>query len=210
MFEPFTLQGRFVHLLPMQIEHVDGLLEAADRDRSTFEHTPVPKDRDAMVGYVETAIEKRLAGEQVAFATFSVAMQRIVGSTRFYDLTPWDWSARSPGSESRQRHDRPDLASIGYTWLEPRAQRTPINTEAKLLMMGYAFETWKVWGVRLKTDARNFRSRAAIERLGLQLDGVLRADMPAADGTIRDSAVFSMLAPEWPAHRKRLGERLGA
>jgi RimJ/RimL family protein N-acetyltransferase len=208
MFEPFALRGRFVHLLPMQIEHVDGLLEAACRDRSTFEHTPVPADRDAMVEYIEKAVEKRLAGEQVPFTTFSAVMQRIVGSTRFYDLTPWDWSTRSPGSGFLQRHDRPDLASIGYTWLDPLAQRTPINTEAKLLMMGYAFETWQVWGVRIKTDARNRRSRAAIERLGLRLDGVLRADMPAADGTIRDSAVFSMLTAEWPVNRQRLTARL--
>jgi RimJ/RimL family protein N-acetyltransferase len=77
-------------------------------------------------------------------------------------------------------------------------------------MMGYAFETWQVWGVRIKTDARNRRSRAAIERLGLRLDGVLRADMPAADGTVRDSAVFSMLTDEWPVHRKRLADRLAA
>jgi RimJ/RimL family protein N-acetyltransferase len=210
MFEPFTLRGRFVHLLPMQSEHVDALSAAASRDRSTFDLTPVPADRDAMAEYVGAAVEKRLTGEQVPFATFSVALQRIVGSTRFYDLTPWDWSTRSPGSESRQRHDRPDVASIGYTWLEPLAQRTPINTEAKLLMMGYAFETWQVWGVRIKTDARNRRSRAAIERLGLRLDGVLRADMPAADGTVRDSAVFSMLTDEWPVHRKRLADRLAA
>jgi N-acetyltransferase len=210
MFEPFTLRGRFVHLLPMQIEHVDGLVTAASGDRSTFDFTPVPADRDAMAEYVEGAIENRLAGEQVPFATFSVAMQRIVGATRFYDLTPWDWSTRSPGAESLQRHHRPDLASIGYTWLDPLAQRTPVNTEAKLLMMGHAFETWQAWGVRIKTDARNRRSRAAIERLGLQLDGVLRADMPAADGTVRDSAVFSMLRAEWPVHRQRLTDRLAA
>ena len=83
------------------------------------------------------------------------------------------------------------MASIGYTWFRPSGQRTPINTEAKLLMMTHAFEQWQVRAVRLQTDARNARSRAAIERLGLFLDGVIRADRPGADGAVRDSAVFS-------------------
>ncbi len=113
-----------------------------------------------MTGYVETghrANAGRRAGARSS--TVSVAMQRIVGSTRFYDLTPWDWSARSPGSESRQRHDRPDVASIGYTWLEPRAQRTPINTEAKLLMMDHAFETVGGMGGAAPDRRPQFRGR---------------------------------------------------
>ncbi len=100
------------------------------------------------------------------------------------------------------------MACIGYTWLDPSAQRTPINTEAKLLMMGYAFEEWEVRVVRIQTDARNARSRRAIERLGCALDGVVRAERPAADGGVRDTAVYSMLDREWPGHRQRLAERL--
>jgi RimJ/RimL family protein N-acetyltransferase len=131
-----------------------------------------------------------------------------VGATRFYDLTPWDWSSLFPGSESSQRTGRPDVACIGYTWLAPSAQRTGINTEAKLLMMTHAFEHWQVRAVRIQTDARNTRSRAAIERLGCSLDGVIRADRPGADGSVRDTAVFSMLDVEWPDHRPRLLARL--
>jgi N-acetyltransferase len=197
------LEGTFVHLAPMGLEHVDGLLEAATEDRSTFSLAPVPWDRGSMTTYVERSLANREAGEQLPLVTYSRAEQRIVGSTRFYDLTPWDWSSLFPGSSLQQRSS-PDVASIGYTWLRPSAQRTPINTEAKLLMMTHAFEQWQVRAVRLKTDARNHRSRAAIIRLGCSLDGVIRADRPGADGAVRDSAVFSMLATEWPAHRDRL------
>jgi len=95
-----------------------------------------------MAAYIERALAKRESGEQYPFVTWSVESGRIVGSTRFYDLTPWDWTDLFPGSESLQRRDRPDVASIGYTWLEPSAQRSPVNTEAKLLMMSHAFEQW--------------------------------------------------------------------
>ena len=116
----------------------------------------------------------------------SLALGRVVGSTRFYELEPWDWAGISP--RGRGRCPRPacvDRAVIGHTWLDPAAQRTPVNTEAKLLMLDHAFGTWGVRAVRLQTDARNVRSRAAIERLGCTLDGVLRVDRPAADGAVR-------------------------
>ncbi len=203
-----TLEGVLARLEPMRLDHVEGLLDAADEDRSTFAFTWVPSDRAAMTAYVERGIALRDAGEQVPFVTWSRREERIVGSTRFYDLTPWDWSFLSSNLATDQRHDRPDVASIGYTWLARSAQRSGINTEAKVLMMTYAFEQWGVRAVRLLTDARNERSRAAIARLGCTLDGVLRADRPAADGTVRDSAVFSMLANEWPAHKASLIARL--
>jgi len=203
------LVGTFVHLAPLGLEHVDGLLDAATEDRSTFAFAPVPWDRASMTVYVERALAKREEGEQLPLVTYSRPERRIVGSTRFYDLHPWDWSSLFPGSSLQQRSN-PDVAGIGYTWLRPSVQRTPINTEAKLLMMTHAFEQWQVRAVRLKTDARNHRSRAAIQRLGCILDGVIRADRPGADGAVRDSAVFSMLATEWPAHRDRLLARLAS
>jgi RimJ/RimL family protein N-acetyltransferase len=150
---------------------------------------------------------KREAGDHYPLVTTLRDEPRIVGTTRFYDITRWDWSSLFPGSDRHQRHE-PDVASIGYTWLIPSAQRTPINTEAKLLMMTHAFETWGVRAVRLQTDARNDRSRAAIERLGFALDGVIRADRPGADGAVRDTAVYTMVAADWPAHRARLWARL--
>jgi RimJ/RimL family protein N-acetyltransferase len=210
MTERFALEGRFVHLLPMGPEHVDGLLAAAIGDRSTFGFTPIPGDRPGMAAYVDKALTKRESGVHEPFVTWSVAEQRIVGSTRFYDLATWNWADHSPGTDATVRRDRPDVACIGYTWLEPSAQRTPVNTEAKLLMMGHAFDEWEVRVVRIQTDARNARSRRAIERLGCSLDGVIRAERPAADGGVRNSAVYSMLRPEWPVHRRHLIERLRA
>jgi RimJ/RimL family protein N-acetyltransferase len=210
MSDPLILQGRFVELRPMGSDHLEALLAVATRDRSTFEFTPVPWDRASMTVYVDKALAKRESGEHLPFVTFSLAEQRIVGSTRFYDLATWDWAGQPPGAEHLQRTGRPDVASIGYTWLDRRIQRSPVNTEAKLLMIDHAFEGWQVWRVRIQTDVRNARSRAAIERLGLSLDGVLRGDMPGADGTVRDSAVYSMTAAEWPAHRARLEARLGS
>jgi RimJ/RimL family protein N-acetyltransferase len=208
MPELFALEGIHVRLIPMSLDQVDDLLAAAAGDRSTFDFTPVPRDREAMATYVEKAIAHRQAGEQAPFATFSVDHGRIVGATRFYDLTRWDWSTSVPGPDSVPSPGHPEVASIGYTWLAPSAQRTPVNTEAKLLMLGHAFDTWGVRRVRIQTDARNRRSWEAILRIGFSHDGVLRADMPGSDGTARDSAVFSMLADEWPALRRRLLQRL--
>jgi N-acetyltransferase len=208
MTERFSLDGRFVHLVPMGPEHVDGLLAAANADRSTFEFTPVPSDREGMTSYVTKALTKQEAGVQEPFVTWSVADGRIVGSTRFYDLATWNWAEHSPGTDASRRLGDPDVACIGYTWLDPAAQRSPINTEAKVLMLGHAFETWGVRVVRIQTDARNTRSRKAIERLGCALDGIIRAERPAADGGVRDTAIYSMVAREWPEHRARLIHRL--
>ena len=100
------------------------------------------------------------------------------------------------------------MVEIGWTWLAAAAQRTPINTEAKLLMLAHAFDHWRVHRVSLMTDARNQRSRNAILRLGARFDGVLRAARPASDGAIRDTAAFSILEAEWPAVRANLEARL--
>lgn len=215
-----ALLGRHVHLLPLEHAHAGALLAAATEDRSTFGFAPVPWDEATMATYVERALAARAAGDQLPFATWSVDAGRIVGSTRFYGLTPWDWSltrtvpADGDGDGAAppigQRTARPDRAEVGYTWLAPSAQRTPVNTEAKLMMLTHAFEVWRVHAVGIQTDVRNARSRRAIERLGCRLDGILRAERPAADGTIRDSARFSMLAAEWPAAKARLSRRLAA
>lgn len=209
MSELFSLEGRFVRLVPLDRTDLDALLEAATSDPSTFTFTPVPWDRASMTEYVERALAKRESGEHYPFVIVRRGDDGIVGSTRFYDIERWDWEWLFPGSEQRRRSD-PDVVSIGYTWLHPSAQRTPVNTEAKILMMTHAFERWGVRALRLQTDARNTRSRAAIERIGCVLDGVIRADRPAADGTIRDTAVYSMLANEWPAHRRRLADRMAS
>jgi RimJ/RimL family protein N-acetyltransferase len=145
----------------------------------------------------------------VAFATVRRGRDaggddRVVGATRFCEVSHWQW----PPGASHQRHGVPDVVDIGYTWLAGSAQRTPVNTEAKLLMMTHAFEVWGVHRVALQTDVRNERSRSAIERIGGKLDGILRGDRPGADDTVRTSARFSILASEWPEVKARLVERL--
>jgi len=208
--DPLHLEGRFVRLSPLGLEHVDALLAAASEDRSTYGLTWVPSDRPTTIAYVTKAVAASEAGRQLSLATWSIAAGNIVGATRFSSLEPWDWWLCGEEGERRQRHGRPDVIEIGATWLAASAQRTPVNTEAKLLMLTHAFETWEVHAVRFCTDRRNDRSRRAIERLGCTLDGILRAERPGPDGTIRDSAYFSLLAEEWPAAKQRLSDRLAA
>jgi N-acetyltransferase len=158
-----------------------------------------------MAGYLELAFAQAAAGTALPFATVDKARAAVVGSTRFWSLEFWEWPEGHP---LRRPPGVPDALEIGYTWLAPEAQRTAINTEAKLLMLTHAFERFHVHRVNLRTDVRNARSRAAIERLGFKLDGLLRAAFPAADGGIRDTATYSLLASEWPDVRQRLTTRL--
>ena len=129
-----------------------------------------------------------------------------MGATRFCEIAYWQWP---PGAQ-HQRAGVPDVLDIGFTWLAGSAQRTSINTEAKLLMMTHAFEVWEVHRVALQTDVRNKRSWAAIERIGGRLDGIMRADRPGSDDTVRTSARFSIVAEEWPDVKARLATRLEA
>jgi RimJ/RimL family protein N-acetyltransferase len=196
---PVTLAGRLVRLEPLSAAHLEPLVAAA-ADRATYGLTFVPEGPAQMAAYLRDAERARRAGAQLAFATVRAVDGVVVGSTRFTGLEPWAWP---PGSR-HQRRERPDAVEIGHTWLAAPAQRTGINTEAKLLMLRHAFETWEVHGVWLRTDERNARSRAAIERLGARFDGILRADRAGADDTVRNSAYYSILAEEWPALRARL------
>lgn len=200
------LTGSSIRLEPLARAHLDGLLAAALEDRATFGLTPVPSSEAAMLRYVDRAIADREAGLAVPYATVRRDDGRVLGSTRFANVERWDWPEEHPLARPA---DVPDAIEIGWTWLAASAQRTAANTEAKLLMLTLAFEEWKVHRVTLKTDVRNERSRANIERVGGKLDGIVRAHMPATDGGIRDTALYSIVLAEWPTIRKRLEERLG-
>jgi N-acetyltransferase len=197
---PLTLDGRRVRLEALSLAHAEPLLAAADESRANYSLTHVPADAAAMRAWIDLALAEAARGQAVPFATVDKERHRVVGSTRFANLERWQWV--HPPVEPRALG--PDAVEIGWTWLAAGAQRTYVNTEAKLLMLTHAFEVWRVRRVTFKTDARNARSRANIERAGARLDGVWRAHMPAADGGVRDSACFSMLASEWPAARERL------
>lgn len=192
-------------LEPLAKDHIPGLVRAATQARDTYGLTDVPSEESDMLRYVRAALAGRQSGTMLPFATIDRQAQRVVGSTRFGNVEFWKW----PDSNPHQRGENlPDVVEIGWTWLSSDAQRTGINTEAKLLMLTHAFETLRVHRVSLKTDARNERSRKAIERLGAKFDGVIRAAQTAYDGAIRDSAFFSILDSEWAEVKGRLEARL--
>jgi RimJ/RimL family protein N-acetyltransferase len=201
---PAALADDVVVLEPLTPEHVDALWDAASGDRGTYGLTLVPASLEATRGYVEAHLTDQARGTSLPFATRDARTGRVVGSTRFMNIERWTWA---PDNPLRRTDGLPDAVEIGSTWLSPSAQRTAINTHAKLLMLGRAFDEWRVRRVTLKTDARNARSRAAIERLGARFDGVLRANMPAFDGGVRDTAFYSILLGEWPAVRANLAAR---
>ncbi len=187
--ERVTLEGRFVRLEPISERHRDDLLAAAARDPETFRYmsSDLSVGADAWPAYLADALRP----EFVTWATVDAATGRAVGSSRFGDIA--------------LEHGR---AEIGWTWIAPSHQRTAANTEAKLLQLSYAFDQLGATRVALKTDGRNLRSQAAIERLGAVREGTLRRHLRLPDGFIRDTVYFSILAEEWPAVKARLEERL--
>lgn len=197
-----------VRLVPMSLAHVGGLAIAATSDRSTYGLAPVPFDRPSTERYVARALADKEALRAVPFVVELAGA--IVGSYRLMSLEWWTWpegAIQVPG-EPRIAPAPPDVAEIGHAWITPAVQRSPLNTTVCMLLMRHAFDVWGVHRLVLKTDARNTRSRNAITRLGGSFEGIMRAHTPAADGGIRDVALFSVLPAEWPEVRKRLESTL--
>lgn len=199
-----VLTGRHVRLEPLDYCHVDGLVAAATADPSLYQWSPVPQDKVRATTYVETALTWRDAGTAVPFAIIRLDDGVVIGSTRFWNLERWPWPQDHPSHDA----SFPDACEIGYTWLTRSAIRTAVNTEAKLLLLTHAFEVWHVLRVCLHADARNMRSRAAIERIGGQFEGILRSHRLAVDLIPRDSARYSIVASEWPDVKRRLNHLL--
>ena len=200
---PLVLRGPTVTLRPLALDDADTLAAAAAESREQYAFTRVPDGPEDARRYIEGALADRQTRGRLPFAT--LWQDRVVGSTSYLGAERWRWPAGSP----LQRTDRPDVVEIGATWLAASAQRTRCNTEAKRLMLAHAFDVWQVHRVSLKTDARNAKSRREIERLGALFEGVRRADMPGQDGSVRDSAYYSIVRAEWPDVRKRLDAALG-
>lgn len=181
-----TLVGRHARLEAMQREHADDLRIALEGDAlAQLWYTGVPKAAD-VEAYIDTVLDTQAQGRVLPFVIRD-ASGAVVGSTRFYGLDP----------------TVPRL-SIGYTWYAPRVQRTGVNTESKLLLLTHAFETLGCISVVFETSWFNHRSRAAIARLGAKQDGVLRNHTRHADGTPRDTVVFSILDSEWAGVKRNL------
>lgn len=200
---PTILEGDIVRLEPLSPAHVDALVTAG-ADPAVFRWTQLPgmrwsfeqgcreaPTRELMAGYVEQAQGWQRAGTALPFATVSKALDRAVGSTRFANI-----------DVANKR------AEIGWTWLASDWQRSGANTEAKYLMLRHAFERMGCIRVEFKTDRRNDKSRAALQRIGAVQEGILRQHMVLPDGTYRDSVYFSVLDNEWPRVKAELEARL--
>lgn len=180
-----------MRLEPLTQAHAEPLITAAgDGELWNTQVTIIPEPA-GMKDYIQTALDGQSQGRELPFVIISKFSNQIVGTTRFYEISPADRKA-----------------AIGYTWLAKSAQRTPINTEAKLLLLTHAFETWKCVRVELVTDVLNEQSRTAILRLGAEQEGILRKHLILPSGRVRDSVIFSIVDDEWPEVKERLGKRL--
>ena len=185
--EPVTLRDRGVRLEPLALAHEEGLrAAAADGQLWKLRITSVPEPQDTRA-YIEAALKMREDGNRFAFAVVEDATGKVLGSTSYHDIVP-----------------AVKRVEIGYTWYCQSVQRTHVNTTAKLLMMGHAFDTLGCHVVGWRTDNYNFASQKAIERLGAKKDGVLRGHALRRDGTIRDTVMYSMRSGEWPEAKAQL------
>ncbi|HNZ89997.1 MAG TPA: GNAT family protein [Acidovorax sp.] len=192
LVEPVTLRDRGVRLEPLTLAHEAGLaVAAADGQLWRLRITSVPEPQDTGA-YIATALQMREDGTRFAFAVVEDASGKVLGTTSYHDIIP-----------------AVKRVEIGWTWYGKSVQRTHVNTTAKLLMMGHAFDTLGCHVVGWRTDNYNFASQRAIERLGARKDGVIRGHALRRDGTIRDTVMYSMRAGEWPEARAQLHYLLG-
>lgn len=191
---PVSLRGQHVHLAPLGPEHVDSLADAVAGDPEVWRWLSAsPRGRAGVAGVVDAALAEQRAGTRLPFAVLAADSGRAVGSTSFLDIDPAD-----------------RRIEVGWTFLARSVWRTAVNTEAKLLLLGHAFDDLGYERVAFKTHHRNERSQAALARMGAVREGVLRHHVLHRDGTWRDSVYFSVLAGEWPEVRERLAARLAS
>jgi len=194
-----VLEGSIVRLEPLDHRHAPDLAVAAEEDRGSYGFTWVPRAAE-IGGYLDAQLARAAAGQLAPYAQVDRASGRAVGVTAYWEPRLWP------------EGDGLCAIEVGFTWLAASAQGTGLNTEAKYLLFRHAFETWDVARVDLKTDARNDRSRAAIEKTGARFEGVLRnwsrSWVAGEERRLRDSAIFSITAEEWPDRRAGLERRL--
>ena len=191
VLSPTVLEGHGVRLEPLEHAHAADLSHAAADGKLWelwFTSVPSPEKTDA---YIATALAGQEAGHMLPWVVRDLASNRIVGSTRFHDIVP-----------------AVDRVEIGYTWYAASMQRSHVNSACKLLLLTHAFDDIGCAVVGLRTDNFNFRSQKAIEGIGAKRDGVIRHHAARADGTVRDTHIFSIMATEWPDVRRHLTLRL--
>jgi RimJ/RimL family protein N-acetyltransferase len=189
--ESLTLAGRHAALEPLAYAHQDALAEAVrDGDVWKLWYTAVPSP-EGMRAEIERRLALQQAGSMLPFAVRNLASGKIAGMTTYMNI------------DAKNRR-----VEIGSTWYAKSVQRTPLNTECKLMLLRHAFETLSCIAVEFRTGFFNHASRRAIERLGAKQDGILRSHQRYADGSLRDTVVFSIVAPEWPAVKQHLEFKL--
>ncbi|HVN35141.1 MAG TPA: GNAT family protein [Casimicrobiaceae bacterium] len=189
--EPVTLDGRHVRIEPLAHEHADGVrAAAADGELWRLWYTSVPAP-DRTTEWIDIALDMRTRLGAMPFVVREKPVGDIVGATRYFNV------------DATNRR-----LEIGHTWYAKRVQRSAVNTECKLLLLTHAFEALGCIAVEFRTHFFNFASREAIARLGAKQDGILRNHAIMPDGTLRDTVVFSIIAPEWPAVKRHLRFRL--
>ena len=190
---PVTLEGQHVRLEPLAKSHWAALAEVG-LDEELWRWIPMPvRTAEEMAAYIETALDEQKRGVSLPFAIVEKATSRAIGSTRY-------------GNIDRTHH----RVEIGWTWVAREWQRTPVNTEAKFLLLRHAFETLGCMRVELKTDSLNEKSRAAILRIGAQHEGIFRNHMITESGRIRHSAYYSIIDSEWPVVKARLESKMNS
>lgn len=188
---PLALHGQYISLMPLQMDHEESLIEAAtDGQLWNLWFTSIPTPLTTK-SYIETALEEQSQNKSLPFVVIRNSDQKIVGTTRYMNIEPMV-----------------RRLEIGSTWYAQSAQRTPVNTECKFLLLQFAFESVDCIAVEFRTNWFNEKSRNAILRLGAKQDGVLRNHRILADGTYRDTVVFSILNSEWPGVKRNLMYRL--
>jgi N-acetyltransferase len=190
--EPITLEGQFVRLDPLMLEHHAALCEVGLDETLWRWTTNIVRTPDDLKVYMEEAHAAQAAGTALPFATVERATGRVIGSTRFGNI-----------DKGNRR------VEIGWTWLGRSWQRTASNTEAKFLMLRHAFEVWGCIRVELKTDSLNEVSRRAILRIGAKEEGIFRNHMVTYSGRLRHTVYFSIIDSEWPGVKESLVRRLG-
>jgi RimJ/RimL family protein N-acetyltransferase len=184
---PVTLERGPVRLVPLGLQHEEGLAQAAaDGELWQLWVTSVPAPGQTRA-YIDKALQQQAEGSRLPFAVLCSQTGRVLGSSSYHDILP-----------------AIGRVEIGYTWYARSVQRTAVNSSAKWLLMHHAFDTLGAAVVGWRTDIHNEASQRAIERLGAQRDGVLRHHALRPDGTVRDTVMYSMTADEWPAARARL------
>jgi RimJ/RimL family protein N-acetyltransferase len=189
--EPVTLQGQHARLEPLRLDHANALSEAVqDGELWKLWYTTIPTPA-AMLGEVQRRLDLQASGSMLPFAVIHLPDERMAGMTTYMHI------------DSANRR-----LEIGSTWYRQSLQRSALNTECKRMLLGYAFEQLDCIAVEFRTHWHNSASRRGIERLGAKLDGVLRSHQIAANGSLRDTCVYSILASEWPAVRAYLDHAL--